>query len=134
MDLHAVFVGQRQAGTVAGFQKRAVLPGQFTPHHRANGVNHILTGQVISGRYFGAPGGLLKALLLHKLGAFPAKLYPGKGMDAVVDAVVAGLVAAGHTAVGGIDNGSAFQGGNISSPEVDSLLNWMQVRQPSISA
>lgn len=41
-----------------------------------------------------------------------------------MDTVVAGLVTASHTAVGRIDDCSAFQQGNISTPKVDAILYW----------
>ena len=53
-----------------------------------------------------------------------------KSMDAVVDAVMAGLVAASHAAVGSVDNGTAFQRGNVPTPEIDSLPHRGQFRQP----
>ena len=49
------------------------------------------------------------------------KLHPGVSMDAVVDTSVAGDVAPGHTAVGGVDDSVTAQGGNVSLPEVYSL-------------
>ena len=50
-------------------------------------------------------------------------------MDAVVNAVMARLVAAGHAAVGCIDDSSTFQRGNVSTPEIDFLLNGGQFGQ-----
>ena len=55
----------------------------------------------------------LMALFCHQSGTFQPELYPGVGVDAVVNAVVAGNVTAGHTAVSGVDNGVAAQGGCV---------------------
>ena len=44
-------------------------------------------------------------------------------MNGVVDAVVIGRIAAGHAAVGGVDNRIVFQRGNVALPEVSPRLN-----------
>ena len=112
------FCGLRQAGAVAGGQQGAVpcsdVPGHDGPHR----VQNIPAGQVESRGEFGLPGGLLVALLRHQAGTGAAQLYPGKGMDAVVDAAVAGHIAAGHAAVGGVDDGVALQRGDVALPQV----------------
>ena len=106
-----------------------MLPRQFSPDDGAYGVDHILTGKIVGGGDLCLPGRFLIALLRHNLRALQTELYPGIGMDAVINAVVAGLVAAGQLRVSRIDDGPTFQGGNISTPEINSILNRMQVRQ-----
>ena len=51
-------------------------------------------------------------------------------MDAVVDAVVAGLIAAGHARVGGVDDGVANEGRDVPLPKVDARLHGRQVPEP----
>ena len=57
-------------------------------------------------------------------------LRDAASMDAVVDAVVAGLVAAGHAGVSGVNNGTAGQSCNIAPPEIETLPHRGQVSQP----
>ena len=99
-----------------------MLSGQFSPHDGAYGVNYIITGEVICGRDFCLSGGFLISLQLHNLSALQTELHPSKGVDAVVNAVMARLVAAGHATICRIDDGPTIQRSNVSTPEIDSIL------------
>ena len=70
-------------------------------------MDHIVAGQVVGPRDLDLSRGLLTSLLRHQLGAVQPQLNAGIGVDAVVDAGVAGDVAAGHPAVGGVDDSAA---------------------------
>ena len=107
-----------------------MLSGQFSPHDGTYGVNYIITGEVICGRDFCLSGRLLIALLFHDLSTLQTELHPSIGVDAVINAVVARLVAAGHATICRIDDGSTIQRGNVSMPEIDSILKRGQFRQP----
>ena len=81
-----------------------MLPGQFPLHDGANRVDHIITGEIIGGRNLGLPGGFFKSLPLHDLSALQTELHPGIGVDAVINTVMARLVAAGHATICRIDD------------------------------
>ena len=110
-----------EAGAVGGGQQVAVALGQAALHDGAHGVDDVAAGQVVGRGDLGPAGGLRVALLGHEGGAVAAELDAGIGVDAVVDAVVAGAVAAGHTGVGGVDDGVAPQGGDVPLPEVQTV-------------
>lgn len=55
-------------------------------------------------------------LAAHYTVALQAKLDAGIGVDAVVYAVVAGMLAAGHAVVGGVDYGIALKSDYIAPP------------------
>ena len=95
---------------------------QFALNDGADCVDHILAGQIVGGRNLRLPGRLLISLLLHDLCAGVPQLNPRIGMNAVVDAVVARLVAAGHPGIGRVDNGVAGQRCNIALPEIKARL------------
>ena len=84
-------------------------------------MQNIFTGEVIG------PGDLrlsrffLPALLLHNCRALLPQLDAGIGVDAVINAAVAGDIAPGHTTVGGVDDGITAQGGDVPLPEIDTL-------------
>ena len=80
-------------------------------------MEHIFCRKVIAGRDFRLPGRLFMALLRHDLMAAQPELHAAECMDAVIDTGVAGLPAAFHPAVGGIDNGIDFQCCDVASPD-----------------
>lgn len=127
--LHAVLLGQFQTGTVAGGQQALIIQGHTTLNDGADGMQHIIAGQIVSLGDFGLSGGFLMALVLHELGTIQAELDAGEGMDAVVDAGVARHIAARHAAVGGVDNGAALQPGDVALPEVQIAANRLQIVQ-----
>ena len=92
-------------------------------------MQHIVAGQVVGPGDLGLTGGLLVALLFHEPGTIQPELDARKGMDAVVDAGVAGHITARHTAVCGVDNGAAPQPGDIALPEVQIPANRLQIGQ-----
>ena len=69
------------------------------------------------------------ALLFHEPGTIQPELDACKGMDAVVDAGVAGHITARHSAVRGVDDGAAPQPGDIALPEVQIPANRLQIGQ-----
>ena len=69
------------------------------------------------------------ALLFHEPGTIQPELDARKGMDAVVDAGVAGHITARHSAVRGVDDSTAPQPGDIALPEVQISANRLQIGQ-----
>ena len=127
--LHAVLPGQLQTGTVAGGQQALILRGYTAIDNGADGVQHIVAGQIVSLGNFGLPGRLFMTLAFHELSAVQSELYARKGMDAVVDAGVARHIAARHAAVCGVDNGTALEPGDVALPEVEVAANRLQIGQ-----
>ena len=127
--LHAVLPGQLQTGTVAGGQQALILRGYTAIDNGADGVQHIVAGQIVSLGNFGLPGRLFMTLAFHELSAVQSELYARKGMDAVVDAGVARHIAARHAAVCGVDNGAALQPGDVALPEIKIAANRIQIGQ-----
>ena len=115
---YPVFPGDLQAGFVAGRELLSVPLRQDALHDGTHGVDDPAAGQVVGRGDLGPAGGLAVALAGHEGGAVAAELHAGIGVDAVVDAVVAGAVAAGHAGVGGVNDGVAAQRGDVPLPEV----------------
>ena len=113
-----VFGREIQAGAVAGGQQRVVLRRDRPAHNRPHRVQHIPAGQVKGRRDLGAAGRLLRSLGRHQPGAGRPQLHPGKGVDRIVNAPVAGRKAAEQGAVGGVDDRIALQCRDIALPEV----------------
>ena len=90
-------------------------------------MQDILAGQIERRRNFCPPGGFGIALLLHQLRTGKAQFHTRKGVNGIVDATMVRNIAAGHTAVGSIDNGIALQRGNIALPKVQSRLHRCKV-------
>ena len=113
-------------------QKRA---GFVVDQHDAdqNGVRPQGGAQII---HSDVPGlvrleiGHFIALLFHNLSALQTELHPGIGVDAVINTVMARLVAAGHATICRIDDSPTIQRSNVSTPEIDSILKRGQFRQP----
>ena len=93
----------------------------------ANRVQHIAAGQIKCGRELCLSGGFRVSLPVHDLCTGKTQLHPGIGVDGVVDTAVVRAVAAGHVAVGSVDDGITFQGGNVPLPEVQPRLQGRQV-------
>ena len=66
---------------------------------------------------------------LHHPGAVQAELHARIGVDAVVDAAVVWHITAGHAGVGGVYDGIAGKGGDVSLSEIDAGLHLLQVLQ-----
>ena len=116
-----------QAGEVTAFEQLAVLVREPAVYDRTHGVDHIFARQVISGCNLRLSCRLLVTLHLHKLITGVTELYARVGVDGVVDAAVTGIEAAEHLRVGGVDDGVAFQRGDVTLPEIDTLLHRFQV-------
>lgn len=89
-------------------------------------VQHIAAGQIVGGGNLGSTGRLGAALAAHKAVAGVAQLHARKGVDAVVDTAVVRHIAAGHTAVGCVDNGVAPQGCDVPLPKIESFPHGAQ--------
>lgn len=126
---HAILPGQIQTGTVAGGQQALILRGHTALNDGAHCVQHIVAGQIVGFRDFGLPGRLLMALAFHELGAVQPELDTRECVDTVVDADVARHITACHAAVGGVDNGTAPEPGDIPLPEVQVAANRLQIAQ-----
>lgn len=121
--LYAVLLGQLQTGTVAGGQQTFIFRGHAALNDGADGMQYIVAGQIVGFCDLGLPGWLLVTLALYEPGAIQPELNARKGMDAVVDAGVARHIAARHAAVGGIDDGTALEPGDVTLPKVDVAAN-----------
>ena len=102
-----VLLRQHQAGTVTGGKLFFMPLCQPSLNNGTYRVNHVSAREVERGRDLCLSCRFLESLLLHDSSADIAKLNSGIGMDAVVDAVVAGLIASGHVGIGGVDDGVA---------------------------
>ena len=127
----ALFPRQVQAGAVAGGQLPLVFFRQRPLDDGPHGVEHIPAGQVVGFGDFRLARGLWAALLCQEGRALQPEPHPGEGVDGVVDAAVAGDVAPGHAAVGGVDDGVHLQGGDVPLPEVEARLRRAQIPQLS---
>ena len=54
----------------------------------------------------------------HDSRAFGVKLHAGVSVNGVVDAMMVGAKSVAQPAVGGIDDGTAFQAGDVALPEM----------------
>ena len=81
-------------------------------------MQHVLARQVKRARDFCASRRFFVPLFLYDVSAHGAQLYACKCMDAVVDARVAGLLAAGHSTVCRVYDRVYFKRGNIALPKV----------------
>ena len=113
---------QLQTGAVAGSQQHPVTLCHSPIDNRPDRVQHIAAGQIKCRGDFCLPGGFWVPLLFHQFFTGKAQLHPGIGVDGVVDAAVVRAVAAGHAAVGGVDNGIAPERCNIALPKVQPRL------------
>ena len=82
----------------------------------------IFAGQVESRCDFGLACEFFVALAFHQLVAGEAEFHPGEAMDTVVDTPVVGHIAAGHAAVGCVDDGIAAKGRDVALPEIESFF------------
>ena len=73
-------------------------------------MQDITAGQIVGFRDLRLSGGFLMPLFFHHPGAVQSQLHPRKAVDAVVDALMIRHITSGHSTVGGIDDGIAFQG------------------------
>ena len=113
----AVFRRERQTGVIAGRELVAVLLRQPAADEGTVGVQYVFAGQIERRCDLRLSRGLLKALTRHDIGAQAAQLHARVRMDAVVDAVVTGLVTARHAAVGRVDDRVAGKRRDVPLPE-----------------
>lgn len=73
---------------------------------------------------FGLADLFLMALSFHEFVALVSKLDAREGVDGVIDAAMIGIEAAEKAAIGGIDNGIAFERRYVPFPKIDSFLDW----------
>lgn len=85
-------------------------------------MDNMLCRKVVSTCDFCLPLWFLMSLCPHQLTAFLPKLHPSKCMYTVVDAVVTGMKAAKHLAVGGIHNSIGGKAGNITLPKLKIIV------------
>ena len=126
--------GELQAGAVARGEQALVLRRDAPVHDRADGVENIVTGEVIRPRDLRPPGRLGAALRRHDLRAVAPQLHTRVGVDAVVNAGVTGDVAARHAGVRGVDDGPALQAGDVALPEIEVAAKRAQVTQTDDAA
>ena len=122
-----VFRCQFQAGAVAGGEQFLIRFGHAPVDDRADGVQHIAAGQIERRGDLCLTGGLGITLLPHQLRTSKAQLHARKGVNGVVDATVVRNIAAGHAAVGSVDDSITPKRCNVTLPEIQSRLNRRQV-------
>lgn len=71
-------------------------------------MQDILTGQIERRGDFCPPDRFGITLLFHQFRTGKAQLHTRKGVNGIVDAAVVRNIAAGHAAIGSIDDGIAF--------------------------
>ena len=77
---------------------------QLPLHDGPDGMDHMVAGKIVCGRDLGLSRRLLVSLLFHELSTSIPKLDACIGMDAIVDTAMAGLIAARHAGVCGVDD------------------------------
>ena len=125
---NAFFIGQLQAGLIAGNKKFFMLQGQRAIYIGAYGVDYIRSRQIIGPSNFGPACRFRISLRFHYVRAFQSELNACKSMDGVINTAVTRKVAAGHAAVGGIDNGIRPQSGYIALPQKYPVLHRSESR------
>ena len=114
-----IFGSEGEAAFVAAGELGFVLRRQRSVDDGADGVENIARWQIVARCDLGLAGRFEMALRFHDAVTFEAQLHAGEGVDGVVDAVVVRLIAAGHAAVGGVDDGVDAQRGDIALPEIN---------------
>lgn len=111
-----------KAACVAGRKERAILFCDSTANNWPYSMQDICARQVECGGYFCASCRLFVSLLLHNVCAGRAQLDSTKCVYAVVNAGVARLVAACHTAVGCVYDCIYAECGDVALPQVEITL------------
>ena len=117
-----LFLGQPQAGAVAGSQQRPVFFGKRPADDGADGMQDVFCREIVAPGDLRLAGRLLVSLLPHDLGAFFPQLQTRRRVDDVVDAVMPGTKAAQKLGIGRVHNGVRVQPGDIPLPEDDALI------------
>ena len=97
-----------EAARVAAGELCALQLAWCALHDGPYGMHDVACGQVEGVGHLCRARRFLVSLCLHELGALFAQLDASKGVDRVVDAVVAGHPAAEHLRVGGVHDGGNF--------------------------
>ena len=100
---------------------------EMPPDDRSYSMQYIFTRQIEGRRNLRTPGRFIIPLFFHYLRTDITKLYPGIGMDLVINAVMTRLIAACHFAVCGIYDRIAFKCRNIALPKTDSFFYWLKL-------
>ena len=104
-----------------------MLLGEPSLHDRSDGMYHIVAWQIIGRSDLRFACGFLISLRFHYLTALIPQTHPRKCVYAVVDTAVTGLPAACHSRIGGVDDSTASERGNIPFPEINAVLYWRQI-------
>lgn len=112
-----------QTALITAFQKFAVFFRQSTLYDWTYGVYHIIAGEVISRRDFCRTCGFFMPLCFHDLRTFQPQANPSKGVDTVVDAVVARLITPRHSRICSVHNCTALQCCDVAFPKINIFLN-----------
>ena len=116
-----------ETGEITAFEKLAVFLSEPAADDGSHCVDHIFARQVKSRCDFCLSCRFLVALRFHQFIAGVPELYPGIGVDGVVDAAVAGIEATEHLRIGGVDDGVASQCGDVALPKIDTLLHRQKI-------
>lgn len=81
-----------------------------------DGMDDVLTGQVVGLGDFGLPRRFRMPLLQHQPVTLLAQLYARRRMDGVVDASVQRVETAQHLRIGGVDDGVHAETGDVALP------------------
>ena len=125
--LHAALHRKFQTALIAAFQQFAVLFGQPALHDWSDGVYHIVAWQIVGRRDFRCTCRFFMPLCFHDLRTFQPQANPCKGMDKVINTIMTRMIASRHSRIRSIDNCTALQCGDIAFPEIDMLLNGLQI-------
>lgn len=100
-----------------------MLLRQTPLHNGTHGMQYIFAGKVIAQRDLGLSRRLFISLPLHDFRAGVPKLNARIGMDAVVNAIIAGLIAPGHAGIGSIDNSVTAERRDVPLSEIDARFD-----------
>jgi hypothetical protein len=112
---NGVLNGKLKTGMVTGGKQFSVLITHLIANNRADHMDDILTGQIVSVCYLRHACWLRFSLSPHNFCTGVAKLDTRKRMNGVVNTGMARDKTTGHAAVGGVDNSVSFERGNIAA-------------------
>ena len=91
---------------------------QLSPYNRANRMNHIITGQIECRSNFCLPCRFFMSLFYHHIITIVSKLNSRIGMNAIINTVMARLIASCHAAVSCIYDRSHSKSCNVTLPDI----------------
>ena len=91
---------------------------QLSLYDRANCMNHMITRQIKRRGDLCLPCRFFLSLFYHHIIAIVSKLNSCIGMNAIINTIMAGLIAACHAAVGCIYDCSHSKSCNIALPDI----------------